>query len=148
MRKDEVVSCLSCAADSALRLCQTLRTVPRPSSRGRSFRTTLLLAAIAVLNTFDLAFTQTQMARGNFAEANVLAASAADQPAGMAVYKIALFGLGALILYRCRRHWQSEVGAWLLLACYAGLMVWWGVYLNAVEVCLSDPAVGASLAMY
>ncbi len=139
---------LSRAIADVMRLSSRVQTAARPSAANRSFRTTLLLVAIAVLNSFDLAFTQTQVARGYFVEANVLAASAARQPGGMAVYKLGLFGLGAVILYRCRRHWESEAGAWLLLACYAGLMVWWVAYLEAVEVCLGDPAVGAALAMY
>lgn len=108
---------------------------------GRAFRTTLLLAALFVLNAFDLAFTHTQLARGNFAEANQLAAAVAAGPAGVAVYKAVLCGLGVFILYRFRQHWSAELAVWGLAMCYAGLMVWWVAYLDAVEVCLSDPAV-------
>ncbi len=114
----------------------------------RPFRMTALLAALCVLNAFDLAFTQAQLQRGNFAELNVLAAATVDVPAGVAGYKTVLFALGALILYRHRQHWQSEVGAWLLLACYAGLMVWWQVYLVTVESCVSDPASNAPIVFF
>lgn len=115
-----------------------------PASRTRPFRTTLLLAAVSVLNAFDLGFTQAQLVRDDFAEANVLAAPAvARGPAGALAYKTLLFGAGALILFRCRRHWQSEFGAWVLLVCYTGLMFWWVAYLDALEVCICDPAVDA-----
>jgi hypothetical protein len=103
----------------------------------------VLLAALSVLAGFDLAFTQSQLERGNFAELNLLAAVVACGPAGMATYKAVLFGLGATILYRYRGRWESEVGLWVLLACHLGLMVWWLAYLGAVETCLNDPAVVA-----
>lgn len=110
---------------------------PRP----RDFRIGVLLAVLGVFNLFDLAFTQSQVARGNFAEMNALAASLADGAAGLAAYKSVFFGLGAYLLYRYRRRWQSEAGLWGLVACYGGLMVWWLAYLKTVELCLNDPAV-------
>ncbi len=117
-----------------------------PANHERSFRTALVLAVVCVLNMFDLAFTQTQMARGNFAELNVLAQHALEfGPLGAAVYKLALFGIGVVILFRLRRHWESEAGAWILLSCYAVLMIWWTVYLDTVELCICDPAVDAPL---
>lgn len=110
----------------------------------RAFRTTVLLAMIFVLSGFDLAFTHTQIARGNFAEANLLAASAVAQgSAGTAAYKTVLFGLGAFILYHCRRYRASELAVWLLLVCHIGLMIWWVLYLDAVEICMNDPAASA-----
>ncbi len=115
----------------------------------RPFRMVVLLAVVFVLNMFDLAFTQTQLIRGNFAEANVFATAAVDHgPAGIAAYKVLLFGAGAVILYRCRRHWQSEAGAWVLLTCYSALMVRWMIYLSIIEVCISDPVVGAPPLLY
>ena len=110
-----------------------------PSS-SRSFRTTALLAVIFVLNAFDLAFTNVQIERGDFAEANVLAAGAVAQgPAGAATYKALLLGAGVFIFYRCRRHWTAEAGAWILATCHAALMLWWILYLDTVEVCIQDP---------
>ena len=114
----------------------------------RSFRAVVLLTVLTVLNVFDLAFTQSQLPRGNFAEANALASTLVAGTVGMLAYKTLLFGFGASILYRLRRRWQSEAGLWLLVGCYAGLMVWWLAYLRAAEVCLNDPAVVAPLVPY
>lgn len=119
-----------------------------PRSESRSFRTVLLLSVLTVLNLFDLALTQSQLPRGNFAEANIVAASTATTPALMTLYKLVLFGTGAAILYRFRQCWQSEAGLWLLVACYSGLMVWWSAYLDVVEVCLSDAATVAPHVLY
>lgn len=133
------------ALTESLRAKSVARLSCPGGSQRRSFRTAFVLAIVCVLNMFDLAFTQTQLARGNFAELNVLAAQAAQLhgPAGVTAYKVVLFGLGALILFRCRRHWESEAGAWVLLGCYGALMIWWVVYLKTVELCISDPAVEA-----
>ena len=106
-----------------------------------SFRTVTLLAVLTVLNVFDLAFTQSQLSRGNFAEANTLAVQVAQcSPLGMVGYKAVLFLFAAGILYRLRHHRASQAGLWLMTACYAGLMFWWSAYLDAVEICLSNPA--------
>lgn len=104
----------------------------------------LLLAALFVFNAFDLAFTQSQLPRGNFNELNRFAAGVIDCPVQTAAYKSVLFGAGAIVLARLRAHRLSQAGLYLLCACYAGLMVWWHQYINCVEVCLSDPT---SLAM-
>jgi hypothetical protein len=115
-------------------------TCETPLTRARSFRTITLLAVVGVMSLFDLAFTQVQAQRGNFAEANVVAASLVQGPGAMIAYKVVLFGAGALILYRLRRRWESEAGLWVLLTCHVALMVWWVVYLDVVQCCLNDPA--------
>ena len=109
------------------------------SQRVRSHRLVWVLAALCVLHAFDLGFTQTQVERGNFHELNQLAACVVDSPTGLVTYKSVLFGAGVFILYRTRRHWQAECGAWFLLAVSSGLMVWWVVYLKYVDICLTDP---------
>jgi len=137
-------------AEAAERVQQAVRlgAVPSGGQRERAFRTTVMLAAVFVINVFDFALTQSQMARGNFAEANIVAAALVSSPGGMAMYKALLFGLGALILYRLRDHQASEVAAAGLLACHIALVGWWLAYLHAVEICLSDVAVtGASAAL-
>lgn len=109
----------------------------------RSFRTLLLLAVLIVFNAFDLAFTHAQMMRGEFCELNLFAAAAASAHGvvGLLAYKVLLFGAGAVILYRCRRHWESEVGAWVLVGCYGALMVWWMAYVHCAELVLADVAI-------
>jgi hypothetical protein len=121
---------------------EAARLVP-PFIAKRAYRTAVLLTVVAVFNVFDLAFTQSQLSRGNFAEANALATALAWGAPGLLAYKALLFGLGATILYRFRRRWEAEAGLWALTACYAGLMIWWVAYLGLAEVCVSDPAVRA-----
>ena len=62
---------------------------------------------------------------------------------GALAYKLVLAGFGAALLYRYRQRWLTEAGLWGLTAFYTGVMVWWLVYLNAAEACISDPAVVA-----
>lgn len=125
-----------------------VRDIRACSVAERSFRTVLLLTVVAVFSFFDLAFTHSQLSRGNFAEANALATAVALGAAGMIAYKTVLFGVGAALLYRLRRRWESEAGLWLLATFYAGLMVWWLAYLNVAELCIGDPAVFAPLVSY
>ncbi len=109
---------------------------------GREFRLMVLLATIFTLNMFDLAFTHTQLPRGNFNEANYVAATAvAFGAAPAAAYKMVLLGTGLLLLYRCRHSWTAEAGSWALFGVHVGLMAWWVEYLDVLEVCLGDPAV-------
>lgn len=117
----------------------TLRVFPR---HDRSFRTIALLAALATFNVVDLALTTMHAARGTFQEANVLVQPFVANPGGLVAYKLILFGLGAFVLYRYRRCWQSEAALWGLVACFGGLMYWWHEYLQAIEICLQDPAMG------
>lgn len=125
-----------------------VRAVRAYPTTPRSFRTLLLLAVITVFNFFDLGFTHSQFTRRNFAEANRLATALAPGVAGMIAYKTVLFGVGASILYRFRRRWESEAGLWLLTVFYAGLMVWWLAYLELAELCIGDPAVSALFVAY
>ncbi len=71
----------------------------------------------------------------------MLAASFLDGPGSLITYKGVLFGVGAALLYHCRRRWESEAGLWLVLACHLALMACWVVYIDTLEQCLSDPAV-------
>lgn len=109
---------------------------------GREFRLGTLLLVIFVLSLFDLALTQSQLPRGNFREANAVAAGIVAGGGGpAAAYKCVLLGTGLVLLYRCRRHWTAEAGAWGLAGVHGGLMVWWSEYLDALEICLTDVAV-------
>lgn len=119
-----------------------------PATR-RSFRVIVVLAGVFVLTIFDLAYTQAQLPRGNFLEANLLAAGAVEAGAmSAAAYKVLLFGAGAYILHRFRRTAAAELGTWLLAACHVGLMVWWELYFQALEVCCTGAIVYDDIAAY
>lgn len=121
----------------------------RRASTARAFRVLLLLGVVVTLGVCDLVWTHFQFARGNFLELNTLAAAALGQgPGVMAAYKLLLLALGAGVLYRLREHWQAEAAVWLLAACHVGLVAWWLAYLDAVETCLHDPAVVATVVPY
>jgi hypothetical protein len=109
----------------------------------------LLLGVVVTLGVCDLVWTHLQSARGNFLELNTLAAAALGQgPGVMAAYKLLLLALGAGVLFALREHWQAEAALWLLAACHVGLVAWWLAYLDAVETCLYDPAVVATVVPY
>ncbi len=114
----------------------------------RAFRFVLLFAVVFVCSAFDLGFTLAQWERGNFLEANALAATVGGGPGAVVTYKAALVGVGATILYSLRRRWESEAGLWLVAACHVGLMAWWVLYLDTLEVCLCDPAVTGPLGAF
>lgn len=117
--------------------------------RERAFRMMVLLAVVFALNWVDWVYTQSQLARGNFNELNFVAAGALAHGAmGAAAYKAVLLSTGVYILYRCRHHWQAEVGAWLLAGCHVGLMVYWHVYLDTIEICLKSPWVDTPPVFY
>jgi hypothetical protein len=116
-----------------------------------ALRTAILLAALTVFNAFDLGFTHSQILRSNFAEANPLVSHwLTGESAGYTavVYKAVLFCFGAAILYKSRRRELAQASLWALTAFYAGLMVWWLVYLDAAAACLSDPAVVGPVVSY
>lgn len=129
------------------------RVVAAPASASattpRAFRVLLLLGVVVTLGLCDLTWTYFQSARGNFLELNTLAAAALGQgPGVMAAYKLLLLALGVGVLYRLRERWQAEAALWLLAACHVGLVAWWLAYLDAVETCLHDPAVVATVVPY
>lgn len=105
----------------------------------RSHRLVVILIIMSVLHVADLALTQHQVRQGCFIEANRVAAALIDMPLGLALYKLGSYGLGVLILYMLRRHWQGEAAAWLLLSVSVGLMIWWGYFLHYQAICLADP---------
>jgi hypothetical protein len=111
-----------------------------PEQRQRAIRITILLAAVTVLNAFDLGLTHTEMQRGGFVEANVVAAVAVAHGAWTAAtYKLLMFGAGVSILFRFRHHQAAETAAWALLTCHVALMIYWGIYLQTMQVCIDNP---------
>jgi hypothetical protein len=109
----------------------------------RSVRLVVVLTLLCVLHACDLALTQSQINRGCFIEANRLAAAVTDSPILLTAYKVGFLGVGVLILYAYRRHWQAELGAWLALTVSFGAMLWWVYYLHYRDVCLANPALAA-----
>ncbi len=130
--------------------CATGRLCSRADERReRAFRTLVLLAAVVVMNAFDLGFTHSQMARGNFREANIVARTAVEHgfvPA--TAFKVALLGGGVLILHGLRRHPAAELGAWALVLCHIGLMFTWVSYIEMIDICLTGPFIGGLPAEY
>jgi hypothetical protein len=130
--------------------------VRQTAEQARANRLTVLLAILCVLHAFDLAFTQTQLARPNFAEVNPLARFASSGmpndagriPYRVAAFKCTSFAVGVLMLWAMRRRWQAECGAWFLLGVSTALMVWWTCYLKELEVCLRDLACVRELVAY
>lgn len=106
----------------------------------RSTRLVILLIVLSALHAVDFGLTHIQVQRGCFIEANRLAANFINHPLHLGLYKLTLFGVGVTILYACRRHWQAEFGAWLLLGVTGMLMCWWVVFLIYLEHCLANPS--------
>ncbi|TWT44215.1 hypothetical protein RAS1_06250 [Phycisphaerae bacterium RAS1] len=124
-----------------------MSAIVRPDHRPQ--RVLLILAVVWVFGCFDLAYTQSNLMRGNFIELNPLAALVAEHAAGgLATFKLTLLALGSGLLYRLRQKWSAEAGTWLLLGLHGGLMVWWSMYHDAVAICVNDPTVNASTFSY
>lgn len=96
--------------------------------RARRRRVVLLLAAIWVLNAFDLGFTLFAHRFGYFTELNPVAAQILDSTHLLALYKFGLLVAGSVILIAVSRHAVAELGCWLLLVCYFYVACRWYVY--------------------
>ncbi len=88
-----------------------------------------LLAAVWLLNFFDLEFTIRAHQLGNFTELNPIAAGMLALPwYYLAAFKFALVGGGTLILMCLSRHHIAELGSWLLVAAYVFVAARWYQY--------------------
>jgi len=148
-------ACLAdlCFVSSSQLSAQFLRSdanpAPAPAERtGRGFRRLtrprrilLALAAVWVLNVFDLGFTLLETTRQHFVEVNPVAATLLHDPAALTAYKSALVCIGSAILLCYRRERVSEMGAWFLLCTYLAVGLRWHAYYEDVFDSLSDPAV-------
>ncbi len=116
-------------------------TVPAPADGGaavlaahfpwltRARRVLLALAAVWVLNVFDLGFTLIESAHGHFVELNPIAASFLGHADHVLIaYKFGLLTFGTTILLLLRHHRMSELGCWMLLATYVYVGVRWYAY--------------------
>lgn len=118
---------------------QALVTMAGHLNRPR--RVMLLLAAVWVLNAFDLCFTIIESSGRFFRELNPMAAQLLDTPVALATYKVSLVFMGSFILLKYRRRRISELGCWFLLFTYSYLWVRWAEYYDHLTVTLSDPCV-------
>lgn len=116
-------------------------TPKRRNRRGyrltRSRRVLFVLAAVWVLNMFDLGFTMIAHAHGHFTELNPIAAGMLSGPwYHVAAFKFVSLGAGTIILLMLARHKVAELGSWLLLATYVFVAARWYHYFDGM---LDDP---------
>lgn len=103
--------------------------VHAPCARGH--RVIMLVAAILVLGAVDLALTLTTDSLGILHECNPAARIVMAQGVwAIVVYKVGLHVAGAIGLMSTRFKSSSELAALFSFALYAGLAIWWGVYLD------------------
>jgi hypothetical protein len=95
----------------------------------RRRRVIWLLAAVWLLNIFDLEFTVRAHELGSFTELNPLAAGMLSMPwSYLAAFKFISVGVGTLILMCLSRHHIAELGSWLLVAAYVFVAARWYQY--------------------
>ncbi len=103
----------------------------------RPRRVLWVLAAVWVLNIFDLGFTMIAHVHGNFTELNPIAAGMLSGPwYHVAAFKFVTLGVGTIILLMLARHKVAELGSWLLLAAYVLVAARWYHYFDGM---LDDP---------
>jgi hypothetical protein len=110
----------------------------------RPRRVLLVLAAVWVINVFDLGYTLLESLHGDFVERNPVAARLmGTSPAVLVSYKTALLMISSAILLIFRRHRVAELGCWFLLTTYLYVAICWVVYYEHRLTTLQDPTVNA-----
>lgn len=137
----ELAQLAAAAPDSIARPCRARALEPfRWLIRPR--RVLIALAAVWVINVFDLGFTILEAGRFTFVEMNPVAANLIHAPPyALAVYKFTLLSIGTVILLSYRRHRVCELACWFVLAAYVALAFRWSAYYDHVAVTLDDPVV-------
>ncbi len=108
----------------------------------RPRRVLLVLAAVWVINVFDLGYTLAESLYSGFIEMNPLAAKlVAGPPAVLVSYKTALLTVSSTILLIHRRHRVAELGCWFLLGVYLYVAVCWWLYYEHRLASFDDPAI-------
>ena len=103
----------------------------------RPRRVLWVLAAVWVLNGFDLGFTIVAHAYGHFTELNPIAAGMLSQPwYYVTAFKFISLSGGSIILLMLCRHKVAELGSWLLLTAYLFVAIRWYDYFHRM---LDDP---------
>lgn len=128
-----------------------LRGAPSPDDgppRGfrwliRPRRVLLLLAAIWVLNVFDLGYTLLESTRHQFVEMNPVAARLIDAPpSALVTYKATLVVIGSVLLLIFSWHSTAEWACWFLLATYLYVGIRWTLYYSDLHHELVGPMMG------
>ncbi|TVQ53366.1 MAG: hypothetical protein EA377_08135 [Phycisphaerales bacterium] len=113
---------------------------PPPDARGprevaadlaRHRRVVLLLAGVVLLSAADLIITVTHLRSVGMIEANPIAAyliRTTGSPIVLGVYKFLTVAVCVAVLYRIRRYFLGELGAWLSVLILAGMSVIWHQY--------------------
>ncbi|MFQ5805819.1 MAG: DUF5658 family protein [Phycisphaerae bacterium] len=108
----------------------------------RPRRVLLVLAAVWVINIFDLGYTLLESLHSGFIEMNPVAARLIGaSPAVLVSYKTALLAISSTILLIYRRHRVAELGCWFLLAAYLHVAICWWFYYEQRLASFEDPAV-------
>jgi len=107
----------------------------------RPRRILLGLAALWIINIFDLGYTLAEAKRLTFVEANPVAAQLIRGPAhALIAYKTILVVIGSTILLTFRRHRVAELTCWFMLATYTFVAVRWCLYYGNLLDTINDPA--------
>ena len=105
----------------------------------------LVLAAVWVINVFDLGYTLLESLHSGFVELNPVAARLLGaSPVVLVGYKSALVALSSTILLIYRRQRVAELGCWFLLATHLYVGICWLSYYQEKLTCLQDPAIDAA----
>lgn len=95
----------------------------------RPRRVLFILAAVWVLNLFDLHYTLLEAPQRHFRELNPVAAQLLCGPPHLLIaYKLLLVAIGSAIMLSLRNHRATELGCWLIFATYAFVGVCWQAY--------------------
>lgn len=124
-------------------------TLGEPSNARRRFRwltrprrVLLALAAVWVINVFDLGYTMLESMTSVFVELNPVAAHLVGQsPVLLVLYKALLIVLSSAVLLVYRRRRITELACWLLLSVYICVAGCWQVYYAYRLASFDDPAV-------
>lgn len=102
----------------------------------------LALAAVWVINVFDLGYTLLESFHNEFVEMNPFAARLIGaSPGALVIYKSVLLTISSTILLMYRRHRVAELGCWFLFAVYLHVAVCWWLYYEHRLASFDDPAV-------
>lgn len=122
----------------AQRLQSRVRTLVWSEDGSRCRRIWLLMAAVWLMNGFDLTLTLHAHAQGLLNELNPIAVHLLPLgPAVVTVFKITLVAFGSWILLHHRRHAWVEVLSWMVAGVYVGVSLRWMFCYDAYHIIVS-----------